>query len=123
MNGSNPASKGSNRGNIVLKTYYNRPWHLKTVIKTGGYDGSFGLMAANSGCAGFYLLPYCPDPSDLKNPEVKQKFDDGPLAYITMMPNGVPAMGPKLIGMFVYFFVVAVICAYVVTRTLAPDGH
>jgi len=71
-------------------------------------------MAANSGCSSRYVcrqhvLPYCLDPSDLKNPEVKQKFDDGPLAYITMMPNGVPAMGPKLIGMFVYFFVVAII--------------
>ena len=31
-------------------------------------------------------------------------------------------MGPKLISMFVYFLVVAFICAYVVTRTLPADA-
>ncbi len=71
---------------------------------------------------GFYLLPYCMDQAELKKPEVKQKYDDGPLAYITMLPNGLPSMGPKMISMFVYFVVVGVLCAYFVTFAVAPDA-
>jgi len=71
---------------------------------------------------GFYLLPYCIDPAEQQKPETKQKYVDGPLAFITMMPNGIPTMGPKLIGMFVYFVVVGVLCAYFVSRTLSPEA-
>lgn len=71
---------------------------------------------------GYYMLPYCIDQAELKNPEVKQKYDDGPLAFITMLPNGMPAMGPKLVSMFVYFVIVGVLCAYFVSRTLAPEA-
>lgn len=71
---------------------------------------------------GYYLLPYCLDQAELKKPEVKQKYIDGPLAYITMLPNGVPPMGPKLIGMFIYFIVVGVLCAYFVSFAVAPDA-
>jgi len=71
---------------------------------------------------GYYLMPHCLDPADMKNPDVKQKFDDGPIAYITLLPNGVPAMRPKMIGMVLYFLAVGVLCAYFVSRTLAPDA-
>jgi hypothetical protein len=31
-------------------------------------------------------------------------------------------MGPKLIGMFAFFLLISVLCAYVVSRTLGPDA-
>jgi len=71
---------------------------------------------------GFYLLPFCLDPSDMEKPDVKQKYEEGPIAYITMLPNGMPAMGPKMISMVVYFLAIGVVCAYFVSRTLAPDA-
>lgn len=98
----------------VLK-YHNRDYQ-----KTGDEEG---VRAALKGSKpGFYVLPYCLDPGELKNPEVKQKFVDGPLAYITVTPNGVPPMGPKLIGMFVYFLFVGVLCAYFVSFAVAPGA-
>ena len=33
-----------------------------------------------------------------------------------------PVMGPKLIMMFIYNLVVAVVCAYFVSRTVPPDA-
>ena len=36
--------------------------------------------------------------------------------------NGMPAMGPRMISMIAYFLVVSVMCAYMVTRTLAPEA-
>lgn len=71
---------------------------------------------------GFYLLPYCTNPGDLKDPEMKKKYEDGPLAYITMLPNGIPGMGGKLVSQFLYFILVGITCAYFVTRTLTGDA-
>ena len=88
------------------------------------FDDEDGVRAALSGAKpGYYLLPYCLDPADMKKPEVKQKYEDGPLAYVTMLANGIPTMGPKFIGMILYFVGVGIVCAYFVTRTLAPDAE
>jgi hypothetical protein len=96
-------------------------WHNADYNKLGDEEAARAGLQGNK--PGFYLLPYCPDPAELKKPEVRQKFEDGPFAYITMVPNGVPRMGSKLISMIVYFLVIAFICAYVVTRTLPPDAE
>ena len=39
-----------------------------------------------------YSLPHC-DPAQFKDPEMQQKFKDGPQAFITILPGGVPQMG------------------------------
>ena len=79
-------------------------------------------VALKGNAPGYYLLPYCLDPAELKDPEVKKKYEEGPLAYITMLPNGLPGMGGKLAGQFVFFLVVGITCAYFVTRTVAADA-
>ena len=94
-------------------------YHNSDYKKTGDEETVRAALKGNA--PGFYLLPFCLDQAELKNPDVKQKYDDGPLAYITMLPNGMPAMAPKLISMLVYFALVGVLCAYMVTRTLPAD--
>ena len=71
---------------------------------------------------GYYMLPYCVDYAELAKEDMQQKFKDGPIAYITVAPSGLPAMGPRMVSMVLYFLLVSVICAYLVTRTLAPDA-
>lgn len=78
--------------------------------------------ALNAVEPGFYLLPYCMDPAEFKRPEVRQKFEHGPIAYITVTPHGVPRMGPRLVAMFLFFLLVASISAYFVSTALAPDA-
>jgi len=96
------------------------PWH-KSDFKAPGDEA--GLRNALSGhVPGLYLLPYCTDPKDLAKPEVAQKYIDGPQAYIAVVPNGLPSMGPKLALSFVYYLLVGVLCAYFVTRTVVPGG-
>ena len=72
---------------------------------------------------GYYMLPYCVDYAEMAKDEMQQKFKDGPIAYITVAPNGLPAMGPRMISMALYFLLVSVVCAYLVTRTLGPDAE
>jgi hypothetical protein len=96
------------------------PWHKTDFSKTGDEDA---VRAALRGSApGLYMLPHCVDPRELEDPEVKQKFVDGPQAYITVVPNGVPQMGSKMLLSFLYYIFVGILCAYFVSRTATADA-
>jgi hypothetical protein len=95
-------------------------YHNRDYRKTGDEEAVRAALKGNE--PGFYLLPYCLDPGELKSPGMKQKYDEGPLAYITMVPNGVPPMGGKLVAMVLYFIVIGVLCAYFVTFAVPPGA-
>ena len=95
-------------------------YHNSDYRQTGDEEAVRAALKGNE--PGYYLLPYCTDPAELKNPEIKQKYEEGPLAYITMLPNGVPTMGKKLVSQFLFFVLVGIMCAYFVTRTLSADS-
>lgn len=73
---------------------------------------------------GVYPLPYVPDPSQMKDPAVRKRYDDGPVGMLTLIPNGPPAMGKYLGLWFVYCFLVSFVTAYVARNTLTytTDG-
>jgi len=96
------------------------PWHKTEWQKTPDEEA---VRAALRGCApGMYTVPNIKDQADFKKPEVQQKFIEGPQAFITVVPSGLPKMGGKLVMMFGYNLVVAIICAYMVSRTLPPGA-
>lgn len=95
------------------------PWHKPDWSKTA--DEEAVRAALKSTEPGMYTLPHC-DPAQFKDPAMQQKFKEGPQAYITVVPNGLPQMGGKLIMMFIYNLLVAVLCAYFVSRTLAAGA-
>ncbi len=96
------------------------PWHKSDFRKI---DNEEGARAALKGLSpGFYMLPYCMDPREMEKPEVRQKYEEGPLAYVTVAPTGVPKMGGKLVLSFVYNLVVGILCAYMVSRTVSNPG-
>jgi hypothetical protein len=91
------------------------PWHKKDYAKLP--DEEAARSALKGLAAGQYMLPYCVDPKELENPELRRKFEEGPRGYITISPNGVPAMGGKLVKAFLYNVVVGIFCAYLLTRS------
>lgn len=95
-------------------------WHNSDYARTS--DETAVRAALQGESPGFYLLPYCMDPAEFKQADTQKKFVDGPQAYITVVPNGLPNMPPKLAGMFAFFLFVGVLCAYVVSRTLVPGA-
>ncbi len=95
------------------------PWHKKEWQKTPDEEA---VRAALTGCEpGMYTVPNCTDRSEFNQPEMQKKFVDGPQAFVTVVPSGLPKMGGKLVMMFGYNVLVAIVCAYVVSRTL-NDG-
>jgi len=96
------------------------PWHKKDWSKVTDQEGARQALSGLE--PGQYNLPHCPDMKALEDPDMQQKFKEGPLAFITIVPSGLPVMGPKLALMFAYNLLVAVVCAYFVSRTAAPDA-
>ncbi len=96
------------------------PWHKTDFNKTTDEEG---VRAALKGSEpGLYLLPYHIDPADLKDEAVQQKYVEGPQAYITVIPNGLPQMGQKLGLTFANYIFIGILCAYFVSRTTGPDA-
>lgn len=96
------------------------PWHRTDWARLPDEEAVRGTLKDTP--AGMYSVPNCPDQAQFNDPEMQQKFIDGPQAFITVVPSGLPRMGPKLALMFVYNLLVAVICAYFVSRTAAPGA-
>jgi hypothetical protein len=96
------------------------PWHKNDWSRTA--DEEAVRAALKSTAPGMYTVPNIADRADFEKPEVKQKLIDGPQAFITVIPAGIPKMGGKLAQMFAYNLLVAVFCAYFVSRTAAPGA-
>lgn len=98
------------------------PWHKTDFSAVPNEDAARDALKGLS--PGAYMLPYCIDPKEIEKPDIKRKFEEGPLAYITVAPSGIPKMGGRMLGAFLYYVLVGVFCAYMVSRTVnRPDNY
>jgi hypothetical protein len=68
------------------------------------------------------VTPHCADMKEMKEPAMKEKYEKGPVALITVYPKGVPAM-PKLLTLwFLFSLFVSFVAAYVARHTLQPGA-
>ncbi|MDJ0751398.1 MAG: hypothetical protein QNJ11_18075 [Woeseiaceae bacterium] len=96
------------------------PWH-KTDFSPTADEKS--VRSALKGLApGQYSVPFAVSRNDMASREMISKFREGPVGFITIVPSGEPAMGGKLLLNFVYNLIVAVIAAYMVSRTLSSGA-
>lgn len=70
---------------------------------------------------GDYFLPRASGMKQMRSPEFKEKMAQGPVAVITVMPNGMINMNRSLAQWFVFVIVVGIFAAYIAARTL-PAG-
>lgn len=70
---------------------------------------------------GNYMFPHCSDPTQMESPEMRARFERGPVGFVNVMPSGPPAVGRSLALWFAYSIVVGVFVAYICSRTL-PRG-
>jgi hypothetical protein len=68
-----------------------------------------------------YVIPYCPDMKDMEKPEMKQKYIDGPVAVMNVLPAGVPQMSKSLIQWFAFLVFVSFFIAYIAAHSI-PAG-
>lgn len=71
---------------------------------------------------GIHSLPYCADMSQMGDAAMQAKFNQGPVALLTVMRSGMPPMG-KLIGLqLLHFLVGSILLAYCASLALEPGA-
>jgi hypothetical protein len=71
---------------------------------------------------GVYVIPYCSDMSQMKDPAFLKRYEDGPVALINVMRSGAPNMGKSLGQWLLFCFLVSFVTAYVARHSLDPGA-
>lgn len=72
---------------------------------------------------GQYNIPNIASHDALKDPEVVKLFTDGPVGFLTVVPNGLPSMGKSMGQALVFFLLVSGTIAYLASRSLIPGAE
>jgi hypothetical protein len=80
-----------------------------------------GLRAANLK-RGLYVFPFCTH-KDMKSPALMEKYKQGPVGFLTIVPSSPPAMPKFLIQWFLYCVLVGFFVAYLAAHTLSAGTH
>jgi len=71
---------------------------------------------------GLYVFPFC-TPQEMKSPEAIEKYKQGPVGTLTVLPSAPPAM-LKFLGLwFIYCLLVGFFVAYLTGHTVAPGTY
>ncbi|MEW6073326.1 MAG: hypothetical protein AB1726_12140 [Planctomycetota bacterium] len=98
------------------------PMHKGDMKKLPGEDAVLAALRAAGARPGQYMLPGCPSMKEMGSEAMKAKYEQGPVGFLSVIPNGPPAIGKNLIQWFVYCLVIGVFVAYVTGVALAPGA-
>jgi hypothetical protein len=97
------------------------PHHKSDYRKVPDEDKVRATLRSASLSRGLYMIPFC-TPKEMKSPEMAAQYKEGPVAMITVFPNGTPVL-PKFLGMwFVYCLIISFFVAYLTGRTVPPES-
>jgi hypothetical protein len=99
------------------------PYHRSDYTKLPGEANVMEAMHKEGVPPGNYMFPCAASMKDMGSPEMKKKYDKGPVGFVNVFPNGPPAMGKSLVQWFVFSVVVSFLTAYIASRTLATGTH
>ena len=71
---------------------------------------------------GDYYVPYANSMKAMSSPEHQAKFQEGPVAWVTVLPNGQQGMGAALAQWFAYSLLVSVFAGYLAFTALGPGA-
>jgi hypothetical protein len=72
---------------------------------------------------GLYMLPYCSDMAQMKDPAFLKRFEEGPVGIVTVMRNGRPNLGKNLSQWFLFCLLVSFVTAYIARHTLSYSSN
>jgi len=98
------------------------PIHKSDFGKLPSEEDILEKMRGHGVSRGSYMFP-CPESmKEMGSPEMVEKYNKGPVGYVTILPNGPPAMSKSLVQWFIYCLIVGVFCGYIGSFSLAPGA-
>ena len=99
------------------------PLHKNDVMPVPNEDAVKNALRPFKIPPGDYALPRASSMEAMKKPEFVEKMKAGPVAILTVMPNGEMTLGQSLVQWFIYSIVVGVFTAYVTGRAMGPGAN
>ena len=98
------------------------PIHKGDFRKVAGEDQVLGAMRDAGVVPGSYMLPCADSMKDMCTPEMVEKFKQGPVGFLTIVPSGAPGMGKSLVQWFLYSLLISVFVGYLAWHAVAPGA-
>ena len=97
-------------------------WHKPDYHGFANEEAVRQAIRAGNAAPGLYLVPYCDDMKQMRLPEKRRLFEEGPVAFVTLRAPAAPNMGPHLIRWFLLNLGITIVAAYIAGKTLAPGA-
>lgn len=81
------------------------------------------VLKASSAAPALYTMPYCADMKAMGEEAMQKKFNDGPVAMVTIMPNGMPPMGKLLFQQILFFLFGALLIGYLSSISIVAGAE
>lgn len=99
------------------------PWHKGDFRQLPSEDAFRSAMrSVGTIPPGDYMTPYASGMKEAGSEAHRAKYEEGPVALLTVFPNRYPSMTGQLAGWFVYCAVVAFFAGYLASATLGPGA-
>ena len=97
-------------------------YHNSDYQRLGNEEDVMDVLRDGSPSQGLHAFPHCVDMSEMKDPAVQARYEKGPVGFVLIAPNGMPAMG-KLMGLQITHFLIGIaLVAYCATLALVPGA-
>jgi len=98
------------------------PYHRNNYKQLPDEDKVMATLRGASLKRGLYMFPFCTH-KDMKSPATVEKFNQGPVGMLTVLPSGPANMGKYLGLWFVYCLVIGLFVAYLTGHTVAAGAR
>lgn len=95
------------------------PNHKKDYKSLPDEDAARNALKPQDLKPGQYVMPYVTEMKQMKDKEVAKKFEEGPVAYMTVLPKGMPSMGKNMVISLLYYIIVGIFVAYLASRFMS----
>jgi hypothetical protein len=103
------------------------PYHRSDLQQLPSEDEIMEALRRFNIPPGDYGVPCAKSMAERGKPEFLEKMKSGPVAFMTVLPSGVPSMSGSLILWFIYSIVVGIVAGYIAGHALrvgrSPAGR
>jgi hypothetical protein len=97
-------------------------YHAADYNKLPEEDNILSVLRAANLKRGLYIFPFC-TPKEMKSPAAIEKYKQGPVGQLIIVPSGPPAMPKFLLLWFAYCLVIGFFVAYLTGHTVPFGAH
>ena len=98
-------------------------YHNNDFAKLPNEEGVMDALRPFNLPPGEYHMPKADSMKQMGEPDFVKKMEAGPMAMMTVVPNGAPKMGGQLLQWFIFSVVVGFFAAYIAGHALGPGAH